>query len=111
VDVQGGESMGSLQATEFANMGIDPVAAMGWHLTSNHFPPLPASLIPVALEVVDRLANDPDDPGTVDLPEGVFYRDESEAPLWACAEAWHLGAFIDAALIEDGDLDPEDEDY
>jgi hypothetical protein len=71
--------------------------ALAWHFTSNHFPPLPTTLVPAARTVIEAILRDDID-AEIELPDGVTYRDgRSVAPAWACAEAWHLDAFIDAA--------------
>lgn len=90
--------MGNLQAQEFASMvedeGLDLTTALEWHLTANHFPPLPLELVPVAVKVID-LANQEDWDAEVELPEGVTYKDRGTAPVYACVEAWHLDAFLE----------------
>lgn len=92
--------MGSLSAYEMAQSEHDRTKAMTWHLTVNHFPPLPVELVPVALEVVET-ATDPDRwTEEVQLPADITWRGQSTAPVWACVDAWHLDPFI-AALIEE----------
>ena len=90
--------MGSMQAYEMATSGIDRSTALLWHLQSNHFPPLPAGLVTVALRVVD-LAVDHDNWQVEVDPEGwAEYQGRETAPVWAIVEAWHLDAFIAAEL-------------
>jgi hypothetical protein len=86
--------------------GAESDIALAWHLQSNHYPPLPAELVPVARRVIDK-ANRGDWDKRVRLPEGVSYRGSRLAPVAACVEAWHLDAFLE----EDDDWgeDPLDE--
>lgn len=73
--------------------------ALRWHLTGNHYPPLPASLVEPARRAIDLAADEVWDE-EVELPEGVTYRGESTASVHACVEGWHLGAFVDARRAE-----------
>lgn len=63
------------------------------HFQSNHYPPLPAILIPAAIAAID-LAQCEEWDDTVDLPEGITWRGQSSAPVRECVQAWHLVAFI-----------------
>lgn len=91
--------MGSLHAQEFASMvdegEVDLDAALRWHLGSNHFPPLPSSLLEPA-KVAIALASADDWDAEVPLPDGVSWRDRDAAPAWVCVKAWHLGAFVES---------------
>lgn len=90
--------MGSMHAASMAEMVDDGAVgietALAWHLTSNHYPPLPAGLVPVALEVIEK-ANAGDWHAEVALPAGISWRNNRFAPVIACVEAWHLDAFLD----------------
>lgn len=63
--------MGSLGAIAFAEQvedgNVSLRAALSWHLTSNHYPPLPSFFIPVAEQAID-LARDEDWDAEIDLP-------------------------------------------
>lgn len=86
--------MGSMAASDMvAYDGVND-ATLTWHLTSNHYPPLPIELLPVAKRVI-RKANDEQWEANVRLPEGITYKGSTLAPVWACVEAWHLDAFIE----------------
>lgn len=95
--------MGNLHAVEAADMVADGTVtleqALSYHLTSNHYPPVPTSMIPVCIEAIEAFEQ-----GVfykmLDLPEGVSYRGENQAPASAIVEAHHLEAFI---------TDPEEE--
>lgn len=81
--------------------------ALRWHLTANHYPPLPVSLIEPAKRAIQLYA-DGDVNADVELPVDVRWRGQTHAPAWACVEAWHLGAFVDATLADPGDDDDDD---
>ena len=71
--------MGHMQAAAFgeavATGEIQRRAALEWHVTANHFPPLPIEYVDVAVEVIDRLdgayAEDVDWDELVLLPKGL----------------------------------------
>lgn len=73
---------------------IDLRTALSYHLTTNHYPPVPSSMIPVCIEAIEAY-RDLRFEDAIDLPRGVTYRDQSYAPAWAIVEAHHLEAFID----------------
>ena len=89
--------MGSLQAAAFAEAVKDGdtnlSAALLWHLTGNHYPPLPTSLVPVAKRVIEKASRCEWD-SNVRLPAGITYKGKSLAPVGECVQAWHLDAFI-----------------
>jgi hypothetical protein len=74
-----------------------PEAAMHYHLTANHFPPVPESMVPVALKAVE-LAAEGDWDAELFLPDGIVYRDRFTAPVHAIVEQHHLEAFVEVAL-------------
>lgn len=85
--------MGSLAAMDMVEQA-DPDTALRWHLTSNHFPPLPGDIFPVAKRVIARINAGEEWHKQVRLPEGTTWRGRRLAPLWACVDAWHLDAFL-----------------
>jgi hypothetical protein len=93
--------MGSNMATEMADgtlsdLGINLTIEqqIGIHLSSNHYPPVPAIMIPACIEAIDAV----NDAGLWDLdiqmPEGVSYKGLTTAPAWAIIEQHHLNAWI-----------------
>jgi hypothetical protein len=91
--------MGNLQAQEYAELAwtgeTSLRGALSWHLTSNHFPPVPTIMVEPCLEAIDN-ANAGDWDKLVSLPEGVGYRGLTVAPTYAMVEQHHLEAFLDA---------------
>lgn len=88
--------MGRLQAEEMAGL-LDLDTALYWHLTSNHYPPLPETLVDCAKTAI-RFVEAGDWDAPVPLPAGVSYKGSNCAPARACIEQWHLEAFLDPDL-------------
>ena len=91
--------MGRTQAEGFAVAVAEGMVnldgALQYHFTSNHYPPLPVSLIPLAKRIIETVS---DDAGRVDemvnLPDGRLWKGKAKAPVSECIEAWHLDSFI-----------------
>lgn len=82
--------MGSLQAREMAELGADNIEqALAWHLQSNHFPPIPTTMVKPCLEAIDAYWEDDLDK-LISLPEGVGYRGLTVAPARAIIINHHL---------------------
>jgi hypothetical protein len=88
--------MGNAFASELAteDFGLTLEQAIGIHLTSNHYPPVPLSMVEPCLNAID-LANEGDWEAPVKLPEGVYYRDKESAPVWAIVDQHHLHNWIE----------------
>ena len=95
--------MGALQAQEMASL-LDSRSAMAWHLQSNHYPPVPATMIDPCLEAIeagleedwDRLIQLPFD--GVDRngePFQITWRGQDKAPAWAIIEGHHLEPWLE----------------
>ena len=84
--------MGRLQAEEMASLA-DLDTALSWHLTSNHYPPIPLSMLPVCKSAIEAF-NDEDYLRQIALPEGVSYRGQPSAPARAIVEQHHLDSFL-----------------
>jgi len=86
--------MGRMQAEEMAELLGSTERAIGWHLQSNHYPPVPLVWNPVALEAI-KACNDDDPDREVALPEGVEYRDgRTVVEAWRIVESFRLDSFI-----------------
>ena len=86
--------MGRLGAESMAGQDISLETALSWHLQSNHYPPVPSSMIPVCVEAIEKAAaGDYND--AVELPGPISYKGSSEAPVWAVVEAHHLEPWIE----------------
>jgi hypothetical protein len=84
----------AVMAESVADGLLDLKAALQWHLRGNHYPPLPLALVETA-ETVIKLAQQGETDARVELPAGVTWRGQREAPVWACVREWHLSAFVE----------------
>ena len=105
--------MGAMTALDIATTDISLEQQLSWHLSGNHYPPIPQSMIPVCIEAIDAYWED-DTNKLIKLPfDGVDrdgnpfqirWRDGSDhAPAWAIIEHAHL----DAWLVDDYEEDEE----
>ncbi len=86
--------MGKQTAQELATI-TNLEVALTFHFRSNHYPPLPLSLIPIAIKIIKGEVGEND---KIELPQGISYKGSKTAPVRECIKAWHLDAFL---------LDPE----
>lgn len=84
--------MGSLQAAEMAEM-LSIEDAMVWHLRSNHYPPVPMSMVQPCIEAINAY-NDGYHEKEIDL-SGSLYRGNPTAPAWAIIDGHHLHAWVE----------------
>lgn len=95
--------MGSLQAAEMAEaMTIED--GLAWHLRSNHYPPVPLSMVEPCIEAI-YACNDGDYERLIQLPiDGldrngepfqITWRGSDKAPAYAIVEGHHLNAWIE----------------
>jgi hypothetical protein len=84
--------MGLLSAMGMAEVA-DLDTALGWHLSSNHFPPVPSTMIDPCKQAISAFG-DEDYDRLIDLPEGISWRGEVSAPASAIVEGHHLDAFL-----------------
>ena len=93
--------MGSNFATEMADGTLDDLGIhldletqIGIHLSANHYPPVPKTMILPCIQAIDAV----NDAGLWDLPiklpEGISWRGEDMAPASAIIEAHHLNAWL-----------------
>ena len=80
--------MGNLHATEFANMNIDLKTAITWQLQSNHYPPVPASMVPVAIAAIH--ACNEDDPERLITSPFEHRRHGFQVPVYEIVNSYHL---------------------
>lgn len=92
-----GAIMGNQLARELADndMGISLDNALAIHLQSNHYPPVPLSMVPVCLDAIDSYNATFSGDELIELPEGVSWKGKTSAPAWAIIEAHHLDAWCD----------------
>ena len=89
--------MGSNLATELADgiLDLDLETQIGIHLTRNHYPPVPRSMVQPCIDAIDAYY-DEDYNRKIDLPEGVSWKGMVKAPACAIVEAHHLEAWLPA---------------
>lgn len=84
--------MGSMQAVAMNEL-LDLERAVGWHLQSNHYPPVPSYMVPVCIDAIEAVdAGNGEKP--IQLPASVTWRDREWAPAWVIVEGHHLEAFL-----------------
>jgi len=87
--------MGNLQAREMANIPeITLDEQLNWHLRSNHYPPVPASMIEPCKLAIDAYWEDDLDK-EIELPEGTYYRGKKTAPAREIIIAHRLDAWCE----------------
>ncbi len=85
--------MGIQQAQEYAALeNLD--WGLSAHAESNHYPPLPQSLIPVWKEVIQWVNEGNSGDTLFKLPQGITYKGFASAPAQAIIENHHLVAWI-----------------
>ena len=85
--------MGALQAIAMAEASISLEQQVEWHLTTNHYPPVPPIMVQTCIEAIDE-ANDGNWDGEITLPEGVSWQGLTTAPVYAIVEQHHLEHWI-----------------
>lgn len=87
--------MGYLHAKEMASIaGATLEQQLQWHLRSNHFPPIPLSMVQPCIEAIDAFWEDNLDK-LISLPEGVGYKGLTVAPARAIIIEHHLDAWCE----------------
>jgi len=71
------------------DMGISLRQQLSWHLTGNHYPPVPTSMIEPCIQAIEAV-REGDSEREIALPEGVSWRGRETAPAYAIVEAHHL---------------------
>lgn len=110
--------MGSLAAYDMVEQGVDIDVALSWHLRSNHYPPVPSFMIPLAKAAIEAF-NDGEPDRVLELPQGctthrevhattdnrlddtcalepaVTWRESAEVVAAEVVDSFHLDAFLD----------------
>ena len=76
------------------DMGVSLRQQLSWHLTGNHYPPVPTSMIEPCIQAIEAV-REGDHEREVVLPEGVLWRGREAAPAHAIMSAHHLEAWCD----------------
>ena len=83
----------SAMAMQDEELGLTLEQQIGWHFSSNCYPPVPGEMIPTAIYALD-LVNAGEGDRLIQLPEGVQYRGSDYVSGWDAVESWHLGAWV-----------------
>jgi hypothetical protein len=88
--------MGSNFATELAelDLGLSLEDSIAIHLTANHYPPVPRSMVQPCIDAIDAY-HEEDYNKLIEMPEGVTYRGDRYAPAHAIIEQHHLEAWCE----------------
>ena len=86
--------MGRNMATELANgtLNLTMADSIAMHLRVNHYPPVPTSMVQPCIDAIDAYWED-DFNREIELPEGVLWRGNENAPAYAIIESHHLEAW------------------
>ena len=78
------------------DMGIhlDMETQIGIHLSSNHYPPVPSSMVKPCIEAIDAVNDLGLWNADIELPEGITWKGNTTAPAHAIIEAHHLDAWL-----------------
>ena len=72
---------------------VDINQSIAIHLTSNHYPPVPISMVQPCIDAIYACDEEEYDK-LIELPEGVMWRGQSSAPAHAIVEGHHLQAWL-----------------
>jgi hypothetical protein len=88
--------MGSNFAHDLADydLGLDLSTAIKIHLTANHYPPVPVSMVEPCIDAIDAYHNGDTDQ-EIQMPQGITYKGRNTAPAWAIIEQHHLEAWCE----------------
>ena len=85
--------MGSIFASDLAEGDLDLSTAIGIHLSANHYPPVPSSMVLPCIEAIEAY-NEGETDREIAMPEGITYKGLNTAPAWAIVEQHHLEAWL-----------------
>lgn len=71
----------------------DQETTLRWHLTSNHFPPVPESMVEPCKEAI-RAMYEGEPTRSIELPEGVTYRGMNYCFAGSLVDSFHLDDFL-----------------
>jgi hypothetical protein len=85
--------MGSNLAQDLAENVTDIRQSIAIQLRSNHYPPVPLTMVEPCIEAI-YACSDEDYDKRITLPEGVTWRGSVTAPAWAIVEGHHLEPWL-----------------
>ena len=87
--------MGSNTAKDLAENVIDIKQSISIHLTGNHYPQVPLTMVEPCIEAI-YAASDGDWDRLIKLPSGITWKGQTSAPVSAIVEAHHLDVWINS---------------
>jgi hypothetical protein len=85
--------MGSNMAYDLVESVIDINQSIAIHLTNNHYPPVPMSMVQPCIDAIYAYDEEEYDK-LIELPNGVMWRGLNSAPAHAIVEGHHLQAWL-----------------
>jgi hypothetical protein len=85
--------MGYGVAQDLSQATISIQQQMAIHLTSNHYPPVPISMVQPCIDAIYAYDEEEYDK-LIELPNGVMWRGLNSAPAHAIVEGHHLQAWL-----------------
>ena len=85
--------MGYGIAQDLSQATISIQQQMAIHLTSNHYPPVPMSMVQPCIDAIYAYDEEEYDK-LIELPNGVMWRGLNSAPAHAIVEGHHLQAWL-----------------
>jgi hypothetical protein len=85
--------MGNNLSQDLAENVIDIRQSIAIQLRSNHYPPVPLSMVEPCIEAI-YACGDEDYDKQIALPEGITWRGNTTAPASAIVEGHHLHAWL-----------------
>lgn len=85
--------MGYGVAQDLSQATISIQQQMAIHLTSNHYPPVPMSMVQPCIDAIYAYDEEEYDK-LIELPNGVMWRGLNSAPAHAIVEGHHLQAWL-----------------
>jgi hypothetical protein len=85
--------MGYGMAQDLSQATISIQQQMAIHLTSNHYPPVPMSMVQPCIDAIYAYDEEEYDK-LIELPNGVMWRGLNSAPAHAIVEGHHLQAWL-----------------
>ena len=82
--------MGYMNAVSMAETNISLEQAIQWHLRSNHYPPVPSEMIPVAVKAIERCRES-------------NYKSTIKAPFEHRVHGWNVPAHV---IVDSYHLEP-----
>jgi hypothetical protein len=85
--------MGNNTAQDLAENVIDIHQSIAYHLSSNFYPPVPATMVQPCVDAIYAAADDNWDL-LIELPAGVTWKGQTSAPVSSMIEQHHLEPWL-----------------